>query len=85
MISLIICISLPVYADYFDMFMDHGAIMLIVDSEDGSIHFANHAASNFYGYSLEELMAMNISEINNLSPKEVEKEYRLAAEEQRNF
>lgn len=84
-ISLIILISLPVSADYFDMFMDHGAIMLIVDSDDGSIHFANHAAADFYGYSLKELMSMNISEINNLSPKEVEKEYQLAAKEERNF
>ena len=84
-LCLIIITSFPAYADYFDMFMDHGAIMLIVDSEDGSIHFANHAASNFYGYSLDQLMAMNISDINNLSPKEVEREYQLAAKEERNF
>ena len=69
----------------YELFNRHGAAMLLIDAQTGKIDFANQAAVDFYGYSKEELLTMNIQEINALSPKEVENERHLAAEEERNF
>lgn len=43
------------------------AVWLIVDPDTGSIVEANAAASNFYGYSIEQLKRMTVFDI-NLSP-----------------
>jgi PAS domain S-box-containing protein len=51
---------------YRQMFVDHSAIMLLLDPVSGAIIEANPAASKFYGYSVNELQSMNISEINML-------------------
>lgn len=67
------------------LFMNHGSIMLIIESESGEIEFANQAASSFYGYSIGELISMKIQQINMLTPEEVEAERMAAAEEERNY
>ncbi|HIJ87124.1 MAG TPA: PhnD/SsuA/transferrin family substrate-binding protein [Desulfuromonadales bacterium] len=46
------------------MFMNHGAVMLLVEPESGHIMGANHAAELFYGYSQQNMLRMNISDIN---------------------
>ncbi len=53
------------------MFVDHSAVMLIVEPQTGQILDANDAASNFYGYSIAELKSMFIHQINTMSPEEV--------------
>jgi diguanylate cyclase (GGDEF)-like protein/PAS domain S-box-containing protein len=61
------------------MFTDHGAVMLLVEPAAGSIIDANTAAAQFYGYSVEQLRSMLISDINVLSPDEVADRRRDAA------
>ena len=45
------------------LFEDHSAVMLIIDPETINILDANHAASVFYGWSIDELKQMNLEEI----------------------
>jgi len=55
-----------------DIFNSHSAIMLLIDSEhDGKIINANPAASSFYGYPIELLKEMKITDINCLSSAEL--------------
>lgn len=53
------------------MFEGHEAIMMLVDPTSGMIVKANHAASNFYGYTNDELLSMNIDQINTLGSDKV--------------
>ena len=53
------------------LFEGHGAIMLLLDPDSGKIVDGNPSACQFYGYGRAELLAMNITEINCLSPEEV--------------
>lgn len=71
--------------DYEEMFENHGAIMLIIETDTGKILHANQAAVDFYGYNHEEFESMTIQEINQLTPDEVEAERNKAAREERNF
>lgn len=45
---------------------NHRAVMIFLEIDDGRIIYANRAASEFYGYSNEELLKMHINEINML-------------------
>ena len=49
------------------LFIQHSAVMLILNAKTGRIVDANKAAVRFYGWSLDELRQMNILEINTLS------------------
>ncbi len=53
------------------IFNNHSVVKLIIDPNNGNIIEANQAASEFYGWSNEELVGMNISRINTLSPEEI--------------
>ena len=50
------------------LFEGHAAIKMLIDPETGNIIDANHAASEFYGWSIEELRHMSIQQINHVSP-----------------
>ncbi len=63
---------------YRKMFQDHAAIKLLIDPDTGDIVDANKAASDFYGWSLEELKKMKIQQINTLTPEEVKSEMEKA-------
>lgn len=52
---------------YRQMFESNMAIKLVIDPENFKIEDANNAASEFYGYSIEDLRGMNLSKINILS------------------
>lgn len=55
-----------------EMFMQHSAVMLLIDPEQNNqIVEANKAAIDFYGYSREELLSMNIRQVNTLTPDEI--------------
>ncbi len=51
---------------YRQLFDGSKAVKLIVDPSDGAIIDANATASVFYGYSLEGLRTLNVSDINTL-------------------
>ncbi len=56
-----------------DMFEGHSAIMFIVDPDTGFILEANHAAIEFYGWTIDEIRQKHIQDINTLSPEEIER------------
>ncbi|NOR73526.1 MAG: PAS domain S-box protein, partial [Draconibacterium sp.] len=60
------------------LFNEHSAVKLILDPVSGNIKDANKAATKLYGWSVEELKEMNISQINTLSPEEIKIEMELA-------
>ncbi len=68
---------------YEIMFQKHVAIMLLIDPETGDIIDANQAAFQYYGYSHDELVSMNISDINTLSKQQIYEEMRQARAEKR--
>ncbi|MDD4572376.1 MAG: diguanylate cyclase [Clostridia bacterium] len=71
--------------DFSKLLGEHGAIMFLLEPQTGEILYANGAAVEFYGFKKAELEAMKITQINTLSPEEIAKEMREAAEEKRNY
>lgn len=55
---------------YFNQFMDSSVVMLLLAPENGKILGANDAAIEFYGYTREELLTMEIFDINISAPRE---------------
>ena len=53
------------------MFEEHAAIMLIINPDSGFIIEANRAATQFYGWSIEELRTMRIEEIITRTPEQI--------------
>ena len=53
------------------MFEGHGVIMMMIEPHSGKIVAANSAAAMFYGYTMEQLKNMNISDINQVPPEEM--------------
>jgi PAS domain S-box-containing protein len=60
--------------EYRNLFDNHAAVKLLVDPYNGAIVNANKAAEKFYGWSKAELVQMNISHINTMSPDQIRKE-----------
>ncbi len=62
---------------YRQIFVNNHAPMLLINPINGDIIDANPAATNFYGYTLDELIKMRISDINvsenNLVLEEMQK------------
>ncbi len=52
---------------YRNQFANNSVAMLLIDPADGAIIDANVAALSFYGYTLEQLLTMRITDINTLS------------------
>ncbi len=69
---------------YRSLFYDNHAVMLIVDPDSGSILEANNAAALFYGYGVEDLRQMNITDINQLAREQVLTEMGMAKARKRN-
>jgi len=53
------------------------AIMMLIDPETGDIIQANKSASDFYGWSMEQLSTMRIQQINTLPPETVMKKMQM--------
>ena len=68
---------------YRSLFKNNHAVMLLIDPDGGAIVDANPAAEKYYGWTQAELRQKKISEINTLSPEEVQAEMNLARSEQR--
>ena len=58
---------------------------MLIEPVSGTIRNANMAAAEFYGYSLSELQAMNINDINTLTPAEIYEERMGALKEERSY
>lgn len=71
---------------YRFLFENNHAPMLLIDTADGSIGEVNQAACDFYGWPRDNLLTMNISQINTLSPDEIRDEMaRAVAEKRKSF
>ena len=64
---------------------EHDAIMMMIDSNNGAILWANKAAVAFYGYPNEQLLQMNIGDINMLDADQIAVEMQADSELKRNF
>ncbi|MGD9930608.1 MAG: PAS domain S-box protein [Mangrovibacterium sp.] len=53
------------------LFNDHSAIKLLINPDSKNIEDANKAAADFYGYPVEELKRMKITDINMLSEEKL--------------
>lgn len=71
-------------AKFRNLFESNQSMMLLIDPKTGAILDANPAAANFYGYTRDELMAMNVSAINTLPVDEVVRRRRLAETQAQN-
>lgn len=67
------------------LFENNPAIMMLIEPVSGAVKNANQSAADFYGYPLSVLCTMNIGDINQLSPAEVQAERMRALREERNF
>lgn len=68
---------------YRQLYIANKAPMLLIDPADASIQDANRAAADYYGYTIETLITMKISDINTLSQPEVFAEMARAKSENR--
>ncbi|MEY4504288.1 MAG: hypothetical protein RL154_581, partial [Pseudomonadota bacterium] len=58
---------------FYKLFSAHDTVFLLISPESGQIIDANYKASEFYGYSIDELKTMHISSINILNEEELTK------------
>ncbi|MFP5220674.1 MAG: PAS domain S-box protein [Acidobacteriota bacterium] len=65
------------------LFHSHDAPFLLIEPHSGAIVDANEGAVDFYGYSRQELMEMNISQINATPPEEIAAMRNAALEKRR--
>ncbi len=56
------------------LFELNSAVMLIIDPDAGNIVDANNAASDYYGWPIEQLKQMKFQEINTQSPEDAKNE-----------
>lgn len=70
---------------YRQMFQSTMAVKLLIDPGSGAIVDANASAARYYGYSLDALKAMRITDLEALQPEEVMAEMAAAATEDRPF
>ena len=70
---------------YRQMFERNRAIQLLIDTDSGAIVEANQAACDFYGYSIEQMRARTIADINQLSGTELQAEMSRAATQERTY
>ncbi|NCC76916.1 MAG: PAS domain S-box protein, partial [Clostridia bacterium] len=63
--------QLEAEAQYRSLFEINHATMLLIDPRTGAIVDANPAAASYYGWPVEQLKRMKISDINTLTPDEI--------------
>jgi PAS domain S-box-containing protein len=70
---------------YRQMFEKNQAIKLMVDPEDGRIINANKAAGEFYGYPVDKLKQMKITDLNMLRPERIAEEMKKAKNDEKAY
>ena len=53
------------------LFQNHGAVMILIDPDQGCIVDANPSAERFYGYSHQELVGMPLGRINQMAEERI--------------
>ncbi|MEI6874219.1 MAG: PAS domain S-box protein, partial [Spirochaetota bacterium] len=69
---------------YRSIFEKNQTVKLIIDPDSGRILRANPAAAAFYGYPVDKLKLMNISNINTQSPAQIKSRMHAALDEKLN-
>ena len=67
------------------LFQNHSAVKLIIDPDNGAILDANTSAAHFYGWPVEKLKQMNVSEISFLPTHEVSGKMEMLNSQDRTF
>jgi two-component system cell cycle sensor histidine kinase/response regulator CckA len=67
------------------MFAANNAIKLFIDPDTAAIVAANRAASQFYGYTVEELTQLKVTDLNQLPAELVRRQLDRARDEHRTF
>ena len=67
-----------------NIFINHLAVKLLIDPDNGNIIDANEAASTYYGWSIDELKNKKIQDSNIIPAKEVKYNIDDVMKEQRN-
>jgi PAS domain S-box-containing protein len=70
---------------YRQMFENNRAVKLLIDPKSSEIIDANQAASEFYGYGLDRLKQMKMTDINLLPPEEIFQRMSEAYTEQEDY
>lgn len=71
--------------NYRALFSQSQLPSIVIDYVTGHIRNANHAALRYYGYSLDQMQRMKISEINILNPEEIHAEMARAITNEKNY
>lgn len=69
---------------YKALFQNTKSILLLIDPQNQEIVDANQAAVDFYGYPEKQLIGMKISDINIMSPEEIQAEIELCKNNKKN-
>lgn len=67
------------------MFLEHSAVMLLIEPDTGRIIDSNFSAVKFYGYDKTTLCSMNISELNTLPQDQIAVRRNFAMSRNQNF
>lgn len=70
---------------YYQMFSEHSAVKLLIDPTTGAVVQANLSAAQFYGYTIEELQASNVAQINALPPDVINEAMQKALQRKTNY
>lgn len=70
---------------YSEACMNYPAILLLIEPKSGNIVAANKKAASTYGYSIDKLCSMKISDLNVLKPNQIKEELHNATSELRNY
>jgi len=53
--------------DFFEIFEHNGAVVLLIDASSGDILHVNQSASRFYGYTIDQMESMNITDFTDFT------------------
>jgi len=70
---------------YRSLFEKNHVAILLIDPETGEVVDANPAASRFYGWTIEQLCQLHVSDINLLPPDEVQRKLKDSIEYEKNY
>jgi len=70
---------------YRSLFEKNHVAILLIDPETGEVVDANQAASRFYGWSIEQLCNLYVSDINVLPPDDVQQKLQQSMESEKNY
>ena len=76
--------SIDLSLHYQALFSESNAVILLINPDSGKIIDASRGAYRYYGYSMSDLTAMSIYDINTMSESEITAEMQKAKENSKN-